>query len=289
LNFTDNIKNIQRSKNSLLCIGLDTDVKKIPRFLLSKRNAVLEFNKRIIDATKDIVCAYKINFAFYEAMGKTGWTVIEKTLTLIPSSVLTIADAKRGDIGNSSLYYAKGILNDLNFNAVTVSPYLGRDSVMPFLQWEEKGVFLLALTSNEGASDFQYSKIRTRRLFEEVIVKARTWTKKKNLGFVTGATKSRDIQIARKLAPNAPLLIPGVGAQGGDLESVVRYGCSAKGDLAVVNASRSIIYASGRNNFEDAAREQALKLRNEMNHYRGKYFFGGKETHTRRSPSPFVG
>lgn len=272
MSFIQRVHTRQKKTGSLLCVGLDTDRKKIPAHLQSKKNGILEFNKQIIDATKDLACAYKINFAFYESLGKEGWTIIEKTRAAIPSSLLTIADAKRGDIGNSSLYYANAILNDMAFDSVTVAPYMGDDSVAPFLQWEEKGVFLLALTSNEGAFDFQYKKIGTKRVFEEVVSVSRQWTKYDNLGYVVGATKSKDIRSVRKLVPAAPFLVPGIGAQGGNLEDVVRYGCTEDGYGAIINASRSILYASDKKDFAAAARAEAERLKNEINFFRSKFF-----------------
>jgi orotidine-5'-phosphate decarboxylase len=232
----------------------------------------LEFNKRIIEVTRDLVCAYKINFAFYEALGKEGWAIMEKTLALIPSAVFTIADAKRGDIGNTSSQYARAILNEMGFDSITVAPYMGKDSVQPFLEQKEKGVFLLALTSNQGALDFQYKKIGKKRVFEEVVTTAQQWTTNHNLGFVVGATKSKDIQSVRKLAPDVPFLVPGIGAQGGSVEDVVKYGCTDGGFGVIINASRSILYASIEKDFADTARSEALKLNNEINFFRTKYF-----------------
>jgi len=272
MTFNSKIHSIQKRSHSLLCVGLDTDAKKIPSHLQSKKNVVLEFNRHIIESTKDVACAYKINFAFYEGLGKEGWEIIEKTRALIPSSVLAIADAKRGDIGNSSSYYADAILNTMGFDAITVAPYMGDDSVAPFLQWKEKGVFLLALTSNEGAYDFQYKKFGKKRLFEEVVSTAQQWNKLDNLGFVVGATKSKDIQSVRKLAPAAPFLVPGIGAQGGNLEDVVKYGCTKDGFGVLVNASRSILYASNKKDFAEAARAEAVRLRDEINLLRKKLF-----------------
>jgi len=265
MTFQEKIVSIQRKTGSLLCVGLDTDPLKIPAYLRTKKNGVLEFNKQIIDATKDLVCSYKINFAFYETLGKDGWTIIEKTRSLIPSSTLTIADAKRGDIGNSSGYYADAILNRLDFDSITVAPYMGVDSVQPFLQNEKKGVFLLALTSNSGAYDFQYAKVGKRRLFEEVVITSQQWTDKNNLGFVVGATKSKDIASVRKLAPQAPFLVPGIGAQGGSIDDVVAYGCTKEGFGVLINASRSILYASSGKDFAAAARTESERLNSEIN------------------------
>lgn len=270
--FGKKIISAQQTQNSLLCVGLDTDIKKIPSHLRSKKNGILEFNKQIIESTKDIACAYKINFAFYEALGKEGWTIIEKTRAMIPSSIITIADAKRGDIGNTSSYYANAILNEMDFDSITVAPYMGKDSVAPFLQWKNKGVFLLALTSNQGALDFQYQKIGKKRLFEEVVSVSLQWTTHDNLGFVVGATKSKDIQSVRKLAPNIPFLVPGIGAQGGSVEDVVKFGCTKDGFGVLINASRSILYASNGKDFSEAARSEALKLNNEINFFRTKYY-----------------
>jgi len=272
MNFTKHLLTLQKKTNSLLCVGLDTDPKKIPAHLRSKKNGVLEFNKEIIEATKDFACAYKINFAFYETMGKDGWTIIEKTRALLPSSSISIADAKRGDIGNSSSYYADAILTKMEFDSITVAPYMGKDSVLPFLEHKNKGVFLLALTSNQGAFDFQYKKIGGKRLFEEVVTTSQQWNTNKNLGFVVGATKSTDIQSVRKLAPDVPFLVPGVGAQGGSVENVIKYGCTNDGFGVLINASRSILYASNSKDFADAARSEALKLNNEINFFRDKFF-----------------
>lgn len=272
MNFQKRVHKIQSKTQSLLCVGLDTDPKKIPQHLRSKKNGVLEFNKQIINATKDIACAYKMNFAFYEAMGKEGWSIIEKTRALIPSSVLTIADAKRGDIGNSSGYYANAIFRTLGFDSVTVSPYMGKDSVQPFLEDKNKGVFLLALTSNTGAYDFQYKTFGRKCLFEEVVIVSQRWTKHHNLGFVVGATTSAEIRTVRKLAKNIPFLVPGVGAQGGRVEDVIKFGCTKDGFGILINSSRNILYSSGGKDFADAARSEALKLKNEINFFRNKYF-----------------
>ena len=271
MNFSQRLLSIQQKTNSLLCVGLDTDIKKIPTHLQSKKNGILEFNKQIIAATKDIACSYKINFAFYESLGKEGWSIIEKTRALIPSSILTIADAKRGDIGNTSSQYAHAILNNMDFDSVTVAPYMGKDSVQPFLEDEKKGVFLLALTSNQGAFDFQYLHTGKKRVFEEVVTTSQKWTTKKNLGFVVGATKAQDIRTVRKLAPLIPFLVPGIGAQGGSVKDVIQYGCTKDGFGVLINASRSILYASDGKDFSEAARSEALKLNNEINFFRERY------------------
>lgn len=275
MTFTEKLAHIQEENDTLLCVGLDTDPEKIPASLRERagEQAPLEFNKRIIDATKDLVCAYKINFAFYEGLGARGWETIAATVKHIPSSVVTIADAKRGDIGNSSSYYARAILQEMQFDSITVAPYMGRDSVEPFLAWPEKGVFMLALTSNEGSRDFQMLKTARGYVYEDVIRRSLKWNEKKNLGYVVGATKASALKTVRALAPSVPLLIPGVGAQGGDLKNVVRYGCDANGRGAIVNASRSVLYASkSGSDFADAARLEAARLRDAMNSVREKYF-----------------
>ncbi|MBW7887251.1 MAG: orotidine-5'-phosphate decarboxylase [Bacteroidetes bacterium] len=272
MNFISRLYTAQKKSRSLLCIGLDTDRKKLPVHLQSKKNGILEFNRRIIEATSEFVCAYKINFAFYESLGKAGWEIIEKTKALVPSRALTIADAKRGDIGNSSSYYADAILNAMGFDAVTVAPYMGKDSVAPFMQWKEKGVFLLALTSNEGAMDFQMKKNGRRKLFEEVVLTSQQWNIRHNLGFVVGATRAKDIHRVRTLAPDIPFLVPGIGSQGGSLKDVVQYGCTNDGFGVLINASRSILYASSGKNFAEAARAEAEKLTNEINSLRKTIF-----------------
>ncbi len=272
MTFYQKLHSAQRHNNSLLCVGLDSDINKIPRHLHQSENAILEFNKRIIEATKDLVCAYKLNLAFYEALGEIGWRTVKETLAAIPTDVVTIGDAKRGDIGNSAEMYAKCLFDDFGFDAATVSPYMGFDSVEPFIRDEEHGAFILALTSNSGAKDFEYLKSRDRPLYEHVIAKVKKWNAKSNCGVVVGATRPKEMQRVRKLVPNMPLLIPGVGAQGGDLAAAVRYGCDKNGEMAVINSSRGIIYASGGEDFADAARATATKLRDEMNAIRRNKF-----------------
>jgi orotidine-5'-phosphate decarboxylase len=268
MDFVPKLRRIQRKHKSLLCIGLDTDVKKIPQFLFEYGDPVFEFNRRIIEATKDLVCAYKINLAFYESGGEGGWRAMHQTLGAIPEEIITIGDAKRGDIGNSAEMYARLLVDDYKFAACTVNPYMGEDSVHPFLKNREQGAFVLALTSNPGARDFQYLKVSGRPLYEHVVARAKKWNSKKNIGLVVGATRPKELQRIRRMVPDMPILIPGVGAQGGDLKAAVQYGCDAKGELALINASRSIIYASGGENFAVEAREAALAMRDEMNKYR---------------------
>lgn len=272
MNFTQRLRRIQRKANSLLCIGLDTDATKIPEFLREFGDPVYEFNRRIIDATKDLVCAYKVNLAFYESTGEHGWYTVHQTLACIPDDIVTIGDAKRGDIGNSSEMYAKILVDDYKFAATTVNPYMGEDSVRPFLKNSPQGAFILAVTSNPGAKDFQYLTVKGRPLYEQVIARVKKWNEKKNCGLVVGATRPKELQRIRAMVPDMPILIPGIGAQGGDLQSAVRYGCDRSGELAVINASRSIIYASRGEDFAAAARREALALREQIIVFRTTYF-----------------
>jgi orotidine-5'-phosphate decarboxylase len=272
MTFTERLRAVQRTQGSLLCVGLDTDPGKLPAHLGSADNPVVEFNKRLIDATHDLVCAYKINLAFYEALGEAGWSTIQHTLEHIPKEIITIADGKRADIGNSSERYATSLFTGMGFSSCTVAPYMGSDSLEPFFKHEERGVFVLAVTSNAGARDFQYLKVRGKPLYEHVIARVRKWNIHENCGLVVGATRPKELQRIRSLAPTMPLLIPGIGAQGGSVRSAVRHGCDKQGDLAVINASRSILYASSGADFTSAARSTAVTLRDEINSYRDVYF-----------------
>lgn len=267
-------------KKSFLCVGLDSEIEKIPSHLLSFDDPVFEFNKQIIDATLPYTVAYKPNAAFYEARGTKGWISLEKTINYLNEAapnVLTIADAKRGDIGNTSKMYAKAFFENMNFDAITVAPYMGIDSVSPFMEYDGKHVILLALTSNQGASDFQLSRqnlgdgldilgIKTsfrKRLYERVLQKAETWGTPDNMMFVIGATKADYFITVRSYVPNHFLLVPGVGAQGGSLQEVARNGMNSKCGL-LVNSSRAIIFASKGIDFADAAAAEAKKVQQEM-------------------------
>jgi orotidine-5'-phosphate decarboxylase len=257
------IKNIQ-TKQSFLCIGLDTDLNKVPKFLLDFEDPIFEFNKRIIDATHDLCVAYKPNIAFYECHGSKGWDSLKKTVDYIPKGIFTIADAKRGDIGNTSTYYAKTFFEYLNFDSVTVAPYMGIDSVTPFLEFENKWVILLALTSNQGALDFQMTEDKNgEKLFEKVIRKSSSWSGADRLMYVVGATRGEDIAAVRKCAKDAFFLVPGVGAQGGSLQEVAKFGMTKDCGL-LVNSSRQILYAASDENFAIAARAEAKKVQAEM-------------------------
>lgn len=261
-----------KKKNSFLCIGLDTDITKIPTHLLKEEDPVFEFNRQIIDATKDLCVSYKPNTAFYETVGVKGWISFEKTIQYIKKNcpdIFTIADAKRGDIGNTSKMYAKAFLETLNFDAVTVAPYMGEDSVSPFLEYENKWVILLALTSNKGALDFQTSRLaadisgKELKLFEKILITSKKWGTINNMMYVVGATQAEMLKDIRGLVPDSFLLIPGVGAQGGSLEAVAKYGMNKKCGL-LVNSSRGIIYAGEDHDFADKARAEAIVLQKEM-------------------------
>jgi len=256
-----------KQKKSFLCVGLDTDIDKIPAFLKDYADPVLEFNKRIIDATQDLCVSYKPNAAFYEANGVKGLQSLIGTWQYLPKNCLNIIDAKRGDIGNTSDMYAKAFFNEeasgMSFDAITVSPYMGHDTVSSYLSYPGKWVILLALTSSAGSKDFQYLETGQGYLYETVIQKANTWAGADRLMFVVGATKSTEFTNIRKYSPDNFLLVPGVGAQGGNLEEVCRYGMTKDCGL-IVNASRSIIYASSGKDFAEAARAEALKIQQQM-------------------------
>ena len=255
-----------QQKKSFLCIGLDVDLDKIPTHLLTEEDPIFEFNKQIIDATHHLAVAYKPNTAFYEAYGLKGWAALGKTIDYLNANypeIFTIADAKRGDIGNTSTMYAKAFFEDLNFDSVTVAPYMGSDSVEPFLAFEDKTTILLALTSNKGGLDFQGLKINGNELYKEVLKTALTWKNSENLMFVVGATKPEYFEEIRKIVPHHFLLVPGIGAQGGNLREVCKYGLNKDCGL-LVNSARSIIYASNGLDFAKAAQVEALKLQQEM-------------------------
>ena len=255
-----------RLKKSFLCIGLDVDLTKIPQHLLALEDPIFEFNKAIIDATHDLCVSYKPNTAFYEAYGIKGWQSLQKTINYINEKypeIFTIADAKRGDIGNTSTMYAKAFFEDLDFDSVTVAPYMGKDSVEPFLAFNNKHTIMLALTSNEGAFDFQTKNVDGKELYKVVIETSKTWKNSENLMYVVGATKAEYFTEIRQLIPNSFLLVPGVGAQGGSLQEVCKYGMSENIGL-LINSSRGIIYASNETDFAEKAREEALKMQQEM-------------------------
>jgi orotidine-5'-phosphate decarboxylase len=256
-----------KKKQTFLCIGLDTDIEKIPQILLKEDDPGFAFNKAIIDATHDLCIAYKPNLAFYESMGLKGWTTLDKTIKYIRANYpdeFIIADAKRGDIGNTSAMYAHSFFEEMDVDAVTVAPYMGEDSVTPFLSYPDKWVILLALTSNKGSHDFQMlNDNEGKRLFENVLSKSQSWGTDEQLMYVVGATQGKLFEDIRKIAPDHFLLVPGIGAQGGSLEEVCKYGINTQCGL-IVNSSRGIIYADNGENFAKEARNAAKKLQEEM-------------------------
>ncbi|WP_418511770.1 orotidine-5'-phosphate decarboxylase [Corallibacter sp.] len=255
-----------QKKKSFLCIGLDVDLNKIPQHLLQEEDPIFAFNKAIIDATHHLCVAYKPNTAFYEAYGLKGWKALEKTINYINQNhpeIFTIADAKRGDIGNTSSMYAKAFFEDLAFDSVTVAPYMGKDSVEPFLAFENKHTILLALTSNQGAFDFQTKMIDEKEVYKHVLETSKTWQNSENLMYVVGATKAEFLADIRQIIPNSFLLVPGVGAQGGNLQDVCKYGMNDRVGL-LINSSRGIIYASNQDDFAQAAAKKAEALQQEM-------------------------
>lgn len=251
-----------QKKRSFLCVGLDTDIRKIPSHLLTLEDPVFEFNKQIIDATKDLCVAYKPNIAFYESIGVKGWESLRKTLAYIPKDIFTIADAKRGDIGNTSSMYARAFFEEMDFDSVTVAPYMGSDSVKPFLEFEDKWAIVLALTSNVGGLDFQMTvDAQGEPLYKKVLRSVQSWGE--NIMFVVGATRAEMLQEIRSIVPNSFLLVPGVGAQGGSLTEVAQNGLNHQCGL-LVNSSRGIIYASNDKHFAKEARKKALELQQQM-------------------------
>jgi orotidine-5'-phosphate decarboxylase len=257
-------------KKSFLCVGLDPVMENIPPHLLEYQNPILEFNKQIIDATHDLCVAYKPNTAFYECLGVQGWSTLTETWKYFPKEIFSIADAKRGDIGNTSNMYAEAFFNaeksGMSFDSITVAPYMGEDSVSPFLEHQDKWVILLALTSNLGHKDFQLKEIGTEKLYESVIKTSSTWANSGQLMYVVGATRATEFESIRKLVPNSFLLVPGVGAQGGSLDEVCQFGMNSDCGL-LINSSRGIIYASKGTDFADRAREEALKLQKQMENW----------------------
>jgi orotidine-5'-phosphate decarboxylase len=264
MKFIDKLLNASRKNNSWLCIGLDPDPELMPAV------EVLQFNKAIIEATSDLVCAYKPNLAFYESLGTEGLAILEKTVKYTPGDIPVIGDAKRGDIGNTARAYARALFSVLGFDAATVNPYLGFDSIEPFINYQDKGVFILCRTSNKGATDFQNLHTNGLPLYEAVARKAKEWDIYGNIGLVVGATYPEELKKVRSICPEMPLLIPGIGSQGGDLASAVGYGVDARGEKAIINVSRQILYASKEKDFAQAARDVAEKIRNQINAYRSK-------------------
>ncbi|MCX5993452.1 MAG: orotidine-5'-phosphate decarboxylase [Chloroflexi bacterium] len=264
MEFVSRLINASRRNRSLLCVGLDPDPSKLPV------KDIFEFNKAIIDATADLVCCYKPNLAFYEALGIRGLQALKKTVNYIPRDIPVIGDAKRGDIGNTAAAYAKALFGYYKFDAVTVNPYMGYDSVKPFLDYRDKGIFVVCRTSNSSASDFQDLVDNFgMKFYQTVALRAGDWNKGGNVGLVVGATCPEELKEIRKLCPGMPLLIPGIGAQGGDLELSVRYGVDAAKEMAIIVAARQVLYASKGPDYAQAARKAAGELRDAINRYRG--------------------
>ncbi len=259
------LKAIQEKNKSMICLGLDLDPKRMPSEFSSGPKAMFDFATRMIDATKDYVCAYKPNMAFYERFGAEGWSLLKLIVERIPEDIPVIIDGKRGDIGNTAMHYAKSLFNELGADYVTLSPYMGYDSMRPFLEHEDKGVFILCLTSNAGSKDFQQLLVDGKPLYEIVAEKVSYWNKDNNCGLVVGATHPDQLTQIRKIAGDMPLLIPGVGAQGGSLEAAVRNGTDNFRQPAVINVSRSVLYASEKEDFAERAREELLKLNGVVN------------------------
>lgn len=269
MRFIEKLDNACRINKSLLCVGLDIDLAKIPPHLLNSDDPIFTFNKAIIDATNDLVCAYKPNIAFFERYGIYGLESLIRTIEYVPKNIPVILDAKRGDIGTSSMAYAKAVFEVYKADAVTVNPYMGQDSIEPFMEYQEKGIFVLALTSNVGSLDFQALKNQeSEPLYISVVKKAVEWDQYKNLGLVVGATNAQHLKDIRKIAPDMPILIPGIGTQGGNLEASVKNGVNPDNLRAIINASRSIIYAGKDQGFAKDCRDAAQKLRDEINRHR---------------------
>ena len=268
--FNEKLLNISHKNNSLLCVGLDIDKKKIPSFLReASKNPYIEFNKTIIDQTKDLVCAYKLNLAFYEALGENGWQLLSKTLKLIPKNIIIILDGKRNDIGNTAEKYAQSLYEVLNADSITVNPYLGSDGVNPFLKFKNKCSFILCRTSNPSAVEFQNLLCNGKPLYEHVAMKTNEWNSLGQCGIVVGATYPDELQAIRRIVKDEiPFLIPGIGKQGGDIEKTVKFGANKDGELAIINSSRGIIYAGKDEDYGSAVRNAAEKLRDLLNKYR---------------------
>ena len=263
--FNKKINSICKEKNSHVCVGLDVDINKIPPFLRTESNPLVVFCKAIIDATIEYTAVYKINIAFFEAYGIKGWQALKEIVDYLPASVIKIADAKRGDIGNTSKMYAKAFFEELSFDSITVNPYLGYDSVAPFLDNPEKGAFILCVTSNKGSFDFQRIYDGSNYLYEKVAAKIVRWNKNNNCGLVVGATHPDELKIVRNITPGLPFLIPGIGAQGGDLQNSVQNAFIGPNDCAVFNSSRGIIYSSNDKDFAEVAAQKAMELRDSIN------------------------
>jgi len=264
--FKERLLKASRANRSLVCIGLDFEMGSIPQHVRDSDFPILTFNEAIIEATKDLVCAYKPNIAFYEKHGERGWTMLRKTIEMIPEEIPVILDCKRGDIGSTAKAYAEAYFDDLGTDAVTVNPYMGFDSLEPFLNYEDRGIFVLCRSTNAGAADFQDLIVNGMPLYEAVARKALTWNQHENVGLIAPSTMPRALQAIRRAAgSNVPLLIPGIGTQGGTVQDAIRFGANLRGEMAILSASRSVLYASNGTDFAQAARKVAQKLREDVN------------------------
>jgi len=270
MNFKQKLIDISHTNNSLLCVGLDIDKEKIPKFLFQpKKNPYFTFNKLIIDATKDLVCAFKLNLAYYEVLGPNGMELLKNTINSIPKDITIILDGKRNDIGNTARKYAQSLFETLQADAITINPYLGKDGIVPFLEYKDKCSFILCRTSNVSAGDLQDLRIQNTPFYQIVATKIKEWNTNDNCGAVVGATYPEELKTIRDiLGDDIPILIPGVGAQGGDVEKTVKNGTNNEGKMAIINSSRGIIYAGNNESFDVTARNAAEKLRDEINKYR---------------------
>ncbi len=267
MKFLDYLDFAAEKNNSLLCVGLDIDFSRIPKEILDSEDPIFNFNRAIVDATCDLVCAYKPNIAFYEMYGIYGLESLMKTIEYVREKIPVILDAKRGDVRHTAMAYAKAVFDVYKADAVTVNPYMGYDTIKPFMEYQEKGVFILCLTSNVGYKDFQTAG-KEEPLYKLVAKHAKEWNLYKNLGLVVGATQAQDLKDIREITGDMPILIPGIGAQGGDVEDSVKFGTDKKGGRAIFNASRSVIYASSGRDFASAARQEAQRLRDKINQFR---------------------
>ena len=269
MNFNEKLKKISIKNNSILSVGLDIDEEKIPKFLFDYKDPYFRFNKAIINSTKDLICAYKINLAFYEAFGKKGYILLEKTIDFIPKEIIIILDGKRNDIGNTAKKYAKALFEKLKADAVTVNPYLGSDGIKPFLEYKDKCSFILCRTSNPSAVDFQNLKAENKTIYYHVASKIKDWNKNNNCGAVVGATYPNELKEIRTiLGDNIPLLIPGIGKQGGNVEKTVKFAVNSKDSLAIINSSRGVIYKGNDESFDVDSRNAAIKLNQVINKFR---------------------
>ncbi len=270
MNFKQKLADVSHNNNSLVCVGLDIDKEKMPRFIFeTSKHPYYEFNKSIIDSTKDLVCAYKLNMAFYEVLGSDGIELLKKTIEHIPKDVVIILDGKRNDIGNTAHKYAQTLFETLHADAITINPYLGKDGITPFLEYKDKCSFILCRTSNTSAGDFQDLIVSKNPLYQVVAKKIKEWNENDNCGAVVGATYPEELKTIRRiLGDEMPILIPGIGKQGGDVKKTIKNGTNSKGKMAIINSSRGIIFAGDGKDFAEASRKKTVSLRNEINRFR---------------------